>query len=383
MKQKTKTLVLSIACLLLSISLVQTSFAQGSAPQQKDDSLLREIDNNLSYKVGQMICTGFKGLSLEDDPNMKKALEQGIVGTTVLFYKHGKVEPYNIASKEQVNALLKDIKAHAKFPLFIGIDQEGGKVQRISSKNGFKDYPSAELLGKGSKEETFLVAKDIGQTLYELGFNLNFAPCVDLLDKRSPAIGGLERAFSKTVKETIDHATAFVAGLEQSGICPTLKHFPGHGSARKDSHLGFTDITDTWNDKELLPYKNMIADGFNGMIMTAHLYNAHFDTKPASLSPVFINKVLRQNFGFKGVIISDDMQMGAISKHYSLKEAIFLALEAGTDILLFGNNLNYEPELAFTIHANIMELIEEGRISEKRINESWQRIRKMKMDYLL
>lgn len=358
-------------------------FAQGAAPQEIDDSKLQAIDGDLSAMVGQMLLLGFRGTDLTQDPSMLKVLQEGKVGGVILFYTHGNLVPYNLASAEQIINLTTKLNSYSKYPLFIGIDQEGGQVQRISSKNGFKNWPSAAELGKGSLESTFQSANEMANTLSSLGFNVNFAPVVDLLDTRSPAIGARGRAFHETALVTTDQATAFAEGMKRAGVIPVLKHFPGHGSAQKDTHLGFTDITKTWRDKELLPYKNMIADGFDGMVMTAHVYHTEFDDKPASLSYNITTKLLRDKLKFKGVIITDDMQMGAIVQHYSLKESVLLTIQAGTDILLFGNNLKYDPELPTKIYNHIMELIAEGKISKERIAESWARIRAMKEYYLL
>ena len=380
---KSKHFCTLFICAALLFSLPQTSFAQGSAPQKKDDSKLQAIDGNLSAMVGQMLLLGFRGTELSHDPSMIRILQEGKIGGVILFYTHGKIVPYNLASPEQIINLTNELNTYSKYPLFIGIDQEGGKVQRISSKNGFKDWPSAATLAKNTTENTFTQANEMANTLASLGFNLNFAPVVDLLDPKSPAIGARGRAFHETALVTTDHATAFAKAMEHAGVIPVLKHFPGHGSAAKDSHLGFTDITKTWREKELVPYKNMIADGFQGMIMTGHVYHAELDDKPASLSYNITTKLLREKLGFKGVIVTDDMQMGAVIQHYSLKESILLTIQAGTDILLFGNNLKYDPELPTKIYDSIMELIAEGKISKERIEESWKRIRAMKEYYLL
>ena len=372
-----------LICTGLILSLPQTGFAKGSAPHKKDDTELQAIDGNLSAMVGQMLLLGFRGTDLSQDPSMIRVLQEGKVGGVILFYTHGKIVPYNLASAEQIINLNNQINSYSKYPLFIGIDQEGGKVQRISSKNGFRDWPSAQELAQDSTENTFIQSNEMANTLSSLGFNLNFAPVVDLLDPKSPAIGARGRAFHETAMVTTNHAEAFAKGMEDAGVISVLKHFPGHGSAKKDSHFGFTDITKTWRDKELLPYKNIIADGFHGMIMTGHMYHGEFDNKPASLSYAITTKLLREKLGFKGVIVTDDMQMGAIVQHYSLKESVLLTIQAGTDILLFGNNLKYDPELPTKIYDSIMELIAEGKISKERIEESWERIRAMKEYYLL
>ncbi len=362
--------------LCISLSSAQYSIA-------KDAYLFDEIDNNLSLMAGQMILTGFKGTSLSEDPSTIEALKAGTLGNVILFYSHKGVAPHNLASAKQIKALIEEINSYSRYPLFIGIDQEGGLVQRISSRNGFKDWQSAQKLGQSSTKDTYKSAKDMGNSLAQLGFNLNFAPSVDLLDPNSPAIGKLERSFSKDPAQVVKHAKAFVRGMEENNIVSALKHFPGHGSAMADSHEGFTDVTNTWTEEELIPYKMMIEDNFSGMIMTAHVYNAKLDNKPASLSYKITTKILREQLGFKGVIISDDMQMKAVSSHYSLKDTVYLAIQGGSDILLFGNNLEYDKDLAKKVHSAILELVADGKITEERIKESWQRIRAIKEAFFI
>ena len=350
--------------------------------QLSNQEKLSFIDNDLNAMIGQMLMVGMRGKTLNEDKEVKKMLEQGELGGIILFYSHGELTPYNLANKVQIQNLTQEIKQISKYPIFIGIDQEGGKVQRLSLKNGFTNYPTALELGQKESKNTYNVAKQIALELQECGFNLNFAPSVDIHNPKSPAIGAKERAFSPIAMEVIEHAYAYAKAMKKNKIIPTLKHFPGHGNALKDSHLGFTDITNTWQEKELLPYKRFIEKKYDGMIMVAHVYHKQLDDKPASLSYNAITTLLRKRLGFSGVVITDDMQMGAINKHYSLKESIYLAIQAGNDILLFSNNFKYDPKLPKKVYDCILELIAEGKISEQRIKESWERIKKVKKEYL-
>lgn len=351
--------------------------------QQELEQKLQKIDNNLQAMIGQMLMFGMRGQSLAEDVEIQKMLSDGKVGGIILFYTHGNIVPYNLANKAQIISLINELQKNSPYPLFIGVDQEGGKVQRLSSKNGFKDFPTAYSLGKIDNEEhTFQAAEEIAVTLRECGFNLNFAPSVDLHNPNSPAIGAKERAFHATALKTFQHAYAYAGAMKKNDIIPTIKHFPGHGNAIKDTHEGFTDITATWQDKELLPYAEFIKKDYDGMIMVAHVYHKKLDSVPASLSYNCITKLLRQKMKFNGVVITDDMQMGAIVKHYSLKESIYKAIMAGNDILLFSNNFKYDPKLPEQVHTCIVELVNEGKISKERIKQSWQRIRKLKLAYL-
>ncbi len=343
----------------------------------------QEIDNDLEAMIGQMLMFGMRGQSLAEDVEIRKMLEQGKAGGIILFYTHGNIVPYNLANKAQIQTLIGELNSASKYPLLIGVDQEGGKVQRLSGKNGFKNYPTAYSLGKKDDEKlTYQTAKEIAQELKECGFNLNFAPSVDLHNPKSPAIGAKERAFHETALKTYKHAYAYAKAMKKSGIIPTLKHFPGHGNAMSDTHAGFTDISSHWQDNELLPYNKFIEKKFDGMIMAAHVYHKNLDSVPASLSYNAITKLLRQRMNFSGVVITDDMQMGAIVKQYSLKESIHKAIMAGNDILLFSNNFKYDPNLPEQVHACIAELVQEKKIPVKRIQDSWQRIRKLKSSYL-
>ncbi len=374
-----KKIWIALLCCLCLCSF-QNAHAKNSLPKHEKE--FQEIDNDLDAMIGQMLMFGMRGQSLAEDEEIRKILQEGKAGGIILFYTHGNIVPYNLANKAQITNLIKELKQTSKYPLFVAVDQEGGKVQRLSSKNGFTDYPTAYSLGKQNDEHTYQIAKKIALELKECGFNVNFAPSVDLHNPNSPAIGGKERAFHETALETINHAYAYAKAMKKNGIVPTLKHFPGHGNALKDTHKGFTDITATWQEKELLPYTKFIDKEYDGMIMVAHVYHKHLDSVPATLSYNAVTKLLRERLKFGGVVITDDMQMGAIVNHYSLKESIYKAIAAGNDILLFSNNFKYDPKLPEKVHACIAELVKEGKISKKRIQESWFRIRKLKSAYL-
>lgn len=373
---------LFLAFILFAAAFAAQTAHAGDTADLRNEKLYREIDNNLSAMIGQMLMFGMRGQHLADDPEIAKMLTEGKAGGIILFYTHGNIVPYNLADRNQITSLINELNTASRYPLFIGIDQEGGKVQRLSSKNGFKDYPTAYELGKLDDEHTYQTAKEIAAELKSCGFNVNFAPCVDLHNAKSPAIGAKGRAFHETAIETINHAYAYAKAMKKSGIVPALKHFPGHGSALGDTHQGFTDITATWQDKELLPYTKFIEKEYDGMIMVGHVYHKHLDSDPASLSYNAVTKLLRQRMQFGGVVITDDMQMGAIINHYSLKDSIYKAITAGNDILLFSNNFKYDPKLPEKVYTCIQELVAEGKISPKRIQESWYRIRKMKSAYL-
>lgn len=377
-----KQIGIAVLVAVMAFFTPNTSLASTQNKQQLEQKL-QKIDTDLQAMIGQMLMFGMRGQTLSEDTEIQKMLAEGKVGGIILFYTHGNIVPYNLANKTQIINLIHSLQQTSPYPLLIGVDQEGGKVQRLSEKNGFKNYPTAYSLGKIDKEDyTYQTAGDIAATLKECGFNVNFAPSVDLHNPNSPAIGAKERAFHETGLKTFQHAYAYAKAMRKNGIIPAIKHFPGHGNATTDTHEGFTDITSTWQDKELFPYTEFIKKKYDGMIMVAHVYHKNLDSVPASLSYNCITKLLRQKMKFNGVVITDDMQMGAIIKHYSLKESIYRAITAGNDILLFSNNFKYDPKLPEQVYTCVVELVNEGKISKQRIQESWQRIRKLKLEYL-
>lgn len=286
----------------------------------------------------------------------------------------------NIQSPAQVRALTAGLQAAARTQLFIAVDQEGGRVRRLREEAGFPFSPSAKAMGQGTPDETLREGERTGRLLADLGINLDFAPVADVdVNPASPAIGALERSFSADPETVAAHAGAFSRGLLSRGVLPCLKHFPGHGSAMADSHLGLTDISRTWSPAELIPYERLIPRGANPLIMCGHLFLERFDADhPATLSPAVLTGLLRERLGFTGVIVSDDMQMRAITAHYGLEEAVLRAVEAGVDILVFGNNLDYDPDIVSKAVDTLVRGVDSGRLSRQRIEASFDRIGKAK-----
>lgn len=217
-------------------------------------------------------------------------------------------------------------------------------------------------------------------TLAQLGIGLNMAPVVDLCSNPdNPVIARYQRCFSADPQQVSRHAAAYIDGHHQHRVLTCLKHFPGHGSSRADSHLGFTDITATWSSAELQPYAELIATGKVDAVMTAHVFNGRLDERfPATLSTAIIQDLLRSKLGFDGVVISDDLQMAAIADHFGFETAIEQALKSGVDILLFGNNLQYDPQVVRRAVTVIKQLLTNGRLSPERIDQSYRRIMQLK-----
>ena len=365
--------VKNILCLgLFAFGLCLAPFGGRAAPAP-------EPSPDLETMAGQMIMAGFRGLTLDPDDPLARALAEGQAGGVILFSRDVAAPgPRNIESPQQVRALIAQVRAVAAGPIFVAVDQEGGKVQRLNAKNGFSDWPSAKSLGRGTPEATRRTAERMAAQLAAAGFDLDFAPAVDLDLPNSPAIGRLERAFSADPSVVADHARAFVEGLAEHHIIAALKHFPGHGSATGDTHDGFVDVSRTWTPAELEPYKTLLRQGFSGMVMVAHVTLAPGDL-PADLNPEVINGLLRRDLGWQGVVVTDDLQMKAVTSHYSLDETVLLAVNAGADLLVFGNNTQaFDPNIAAKAHAALMGHVRAGRISEERIRESWERLQRLR-----
>jgi len=339
-------------------------------------TLFAQSDIELKDKIARMLIVGFDAKQINENSQIVKDLQKYPLGGVILFdiNYNDRSKTKNIQSPQQLQALTSSIKHYAKAPLFIGVDQEGGNVARLKPKYGFSAIPSAAEVGTKSLQEAQSIYEKQSSMLEGAGINMNFAPDVDLaINPKNKIIVGLERSFGKDAKRVSEYAKVVVESQKEHNIVSVLKHFPGHGSSLADSHAGFVDVTQTWSQKELEPYVRLIKQNRADAIMTAHVFNANIDAKyPATLSYACNTLLLRKQLGFRGVIISDDMQMGAIAKHYNLKERLVLAINSGVDMLLFGNQLASVSvkELVETIYA----AVKSGEIPKKRIEESASRV---------
>ena len=342
-----------------------------------------EVEVPLGRKIGQMLMVGFRGSVLVDDHVILRDIRRHDLGGVILFDYDVVLQQVdrNIRSPEQLKRLIASLQDAATIPLLVAVDQEGGRIARLKPEHGFAPTPSHSELGmRDDLRATYAAGKDIAVTLVEVGINLNFAPVVDLCSNPDNAvITGLGRCFSNQPDTVIRHAQQFIQAHQNHDVISVIKHFPGHGSSQDDSHLGFTDVSSRWTAAELAPYIDLIAAGRADAIMTAHVFNLTLDADhPATLSHPTITGMLRDQLDFDGVVISDDLQMGAISEYYGLEQAVHLALEAGVDILLFGNNLDHDPEIVLKVGNIIRDLVATGVISESRIDVSYRRIMRLK-----
>jgi len=340
-------------------------------------SAMAQAPDLLDIKIGQMILIGMPKAEL--DPLVLDEVKKGKVGALIFFEK-------NIPNKPNAFASVKNMtwtyQKAASIPLFICIDQEGGKVNRLKEKYGFTRSITAAALGKSkSLDSVRFYADATAATLAGLGFNVNFAPCVDLAITENTVIYKPERAYSANEDTVAMMAKEVVKMHRKYGVLTSLKHFPGHGSSKEDTHFGVADVTTTWNERELKPYQLMLDSGYVDAVMTSHIVNKNLDTKglPGTLSTDILDGILRKRLGFNGVVFSDDMQMHAISKNFGLEESIRLAINAGVDVMCFSNNIAGSDERTVDkVHAIIKKLVQSGQVSTARIDESFQRILQLK-----
>ncbi len=360
--------------LITVVGACQHLYAENTSTKTDGDSL--------DMMIGQMIMVGLGDFNtMDQQADVYQDLRAGYVGGVILFEK-------NLSAKNTVanlTEILTYTQQQSELPLFVSIDEEGGRVNRLKQKYGFPKTVTAQYLGQiDNRDTTFFYARQSAGILYRLGINMNFAPSVDVnVNPNNPVIGKIGRSYSEDPRIVARHAQAFVEAHELFGVATVLKHFPGHGSSKNDSHLGLTEVSRTWRFEELTPYKALLDSGKVRAVMTAHIVNDVLDDRklPATLSEKVISQVLRNFMGFDGVVVSDDMQMKAISAQYPLEESIKMAVLAGVDILLFANNVpDYDLVSAGKIHGIIKKLVQTGQVSRERIANSYGRILKLKQE---
>ena len=339
----------------------------------------KDIDTNedaLKKMIGRMLVVGFENEKIDKDTKIVKQIQKYDLGGVILFdhFYDDRNKTKNIRSSIQLTELTSKLKSFSKKPLLISIDQEGGKVARLKPALGFTEIPSAKTVATFSLSHARETYEAQANMLQQNGINCDFAPVVDLaVNPDNMVISGLERSYGGSSDIVTQYARIFMNSLKKENIISVLKHFPGHGSSVGDSHEGFVDISQTWNKKELEPYRNLINSKDADVIMTAHVFNSQLDKEyPATLSYNVNTKLLRDEMHYKGIIISDDLQMKAISDHFTLKETVTLAINSGVDILLFANQLA-KQDIDILIDT-IYYQVQSGAIALARIIESNHRI---------
>lgn len=367
------------AALTLAFAVMLCSFNARGSDKEKLPPLRKQI--------AQMLMVGFNGTGPDLNKEMKRCVQDEEIGSVIIYETNvlNPGHPKNIVSKKQLTQLVSNLKKATKTNLLVAVDEEGGNVSRLKEKYGYPPTVKAQYIGDVDNPDTTLFyAKGIANSLAETGINMNYAPCIDVnINPKSPVIGARGRSFSSDPYKVITYAETFYDEQIKRGIASCYKHFPGHGSATTDSHEGFTDITSTWNDDELIPYKELIKAGKCDVVMTAHVYNSNFDKDyPATLSKNIITGILRNKLGFNGVVVSDDMLMDAISVKWDVKTSVRLAIDAGVDMLCFANQLVYDPEISTKIIDMIEQMVKDGSIKKERITESYLRIQALKKKLL-
>lgn len=340
-------------------------------------------DSTLRQYAAKMLMVGFKGDSVTDSSDAARYVRDLKVGGIILFDVDltgtAKIGSRNITSKERLTKMTADLQRYAGGNLLIAIDQEGGMVRRLRPEYGYSQTVSQEYLGKiNSRDTTMKYAGRMAKEIKESGVNVNLAPLIDVnVNPECPVIGALHRSYSSDTAIVSNNAKWSIEAHHRNGVLCAVKHFPGHGSSASDSHYGLTDVTDTWQSYELAPFRELISSGKVDMVMTAHIFQRNLDPEyPATLSKKIIDGVLRKQLGFEGVVLTDDMYMQGIIDNYKVEDAIVLAINAGADILVMGNNIStgYEPERPFHIVDMIVRAVKEGRIDQQRLIESNRRI---------
>lgn len=337
------------------------------------DEIVELINSmTLDEKIGQLLIIGFNGTSI--DERVETMIKKYHIGGFILFRE-------NISSVEQTTELLNTLKDTNKtnpIPLFLSIDEEGGRVRRLPYP--FLKLPTAKKIGDiNDKNISFQYGKILGRRIKSIGFNMNFAPVMDVnSNPQNPVIG--DRAFGATVDIVSNTGIQVMNGINSENIIPIIKHFPGHGDTSADSHInipivdkGLTQI----EHLELIPFTRGIEAGVDGVMIGHIMFPQIDDTYPATLSKRIITDILREKLFFDGVVISDDMTMGAIAKNYEIEDAAVSYLKAGGDILLICHGHD-EP---IKVIQRIKEEVERGNITEEALDEKLYRILKLKDKY--
>lgn len=334
---------------------------------EKVDQIVESMSQ--AEKLGQMVMIGIQGTKVDDDSLYM--LNQYHMGGVILFDR-------NMESPEQVKQLTSDLQAQSneKVPLFIGIDEEGGDVVRMAEK--LTPPPSQKEIGAtGDIEQAKIWAIKTTKSLKDMGINVNFAPVADVgsNDKRS---------YSTDTNTVIDFVRAATKGYQQENIIYSLKHFPGIGKGRVDSHVDSSSIDVTKEilmAEDIIPFKTIIdeSDPNDYFILVSHLkYPALDEEYPASLSSKIMTDLLRNELGYKGIIITDDMEMGAVANHNDFRSIGVKAVKAGADIVLVCHEYEHQQE----VYLGLLDAVNSGEISQERIDESVKRIIKVKLLHL-
>jgi len=313
----------------------------------------------LEEKVGQLFIFGFWGT--EPDYYISKMIQERYIGGVILF-------GYNIGNEEELKSLTNDLQDLSKTPLFISIDQEGGVVSRIKTPMVKETTPQTEIT---TYEEGYKIARNRGQELKDFGINMNFSPVVDVVESKDSFL--YNRVFRK---DNLELAKSMIDGYNDAGIIPVIKHFPGHTNASKDPHEELSMVNSSREDiiSDLNIFKSLFTESNVPAVMIGHILFPKISEDPASLSKIFVTDILRNELNFKGVSITDDIQMKALKNNHSISESTLKAILAGNDILIFTGIPDEQAEAYNTV----LNAVKNGDISESLIDEKVRRIMALK-----
>ncbi|NMA65192.1 MAG: glycoside hydrolase family 3 protein [Clostridiaceae bacterium] len=363
---------------------IETSSPAPSSSPVVTKKPLKDVDEiinllTLEEKIGQMFFIAKRTKDdgqwqLSFDKNLRRIIETYKPGGFIFFQE-------NLDTISQTQSFIEDLQNASSIPMFIGIDEEGGIVTRLNKAENLHStiMPEPYTIGATKNpQNAYDVSKAISREIKSLGFNLNFAPVADVFSNPKNRVIG-KRAYSSDPDLASRMVTEAVNATVESGIIPVIKHFPGHGDTLQDSHTGIAIVEndiERLRSFELLPFRAGIEAGVP-MVMTAHVLTPHItdDELPATLSKTMLEDILRNELEFDGIIITDGLEMSAISSYFSEEEAVVMAMNAGVDILLLPKNLENAYDALLTA-------VKQGKISEERINASVRRILKVKLDYI-
>jgi len=338
---------------------------------------------SIDKQIANMFMLGFYGTTASKNSQIIDDICTKGLGGVILFDRHPsqKGKAKNISSPNQLKKLNYSLTHACSHTPLIAVDQEGGRVQRLKNHGFYGKYPKASTLGKQSMSVAKKVYKSMAKELRSVGVNYNLAPVSDLAtNKKNRVIYALGRSYGEDPQIVALFDKIFINAMHKQKVLTSLKHFPGHGSSLGDTHKGFVDVTKRWSKTELAPFQAVIDSGKADSIMIAHVFNKNIDSRyPASLSHKSITRLLRGDMGYRGVVITDDLQMYAISKHYKLAQTIKLAINAGVDILLFGNQLDPTMRVSLSTLVSITKkLLAKGEIKKSSIIQANRRIDAMR-----
>lgn len=364
-------LISIIIVVLLSIFTFRTTFSK----EPPKDEILETISNmSLDEKIGQLVVSGFYGTTL--DENILKLIKEDKISGVILFNRNVK----DSSTLLSLNNSLKESNKNNKLPLFISVDEEGGLVTRMPED--IKRLPTNKYIGSlNNKDLSYKVGEILGEQLSYFGFNMNFAPVLDInSNPNNPVIG--DRSFGNNKDTVASLGTSTMKGIQSKNIISVVKHFPGHGDTSVDSHVNLPVVNydiNRLNSFEFVPFKTAIQNGADA-VMVGHILLPKIDSKyPSSMSYEIVTNILRKDLGFNGLVVSDDMTMGAITENYSIEEASIKAINAGVDLLLVCQK--YENT------ENVLKALKEaalnGTISKERLDNALYNIISIKKKYLL